>query len=116
MKSKSKEREALEAAVKGDAETFKKLTRKKLTFFKVDDNYFNGNLQTPISEEEFKRLYQPGYDSFIETGTKVAQGMREEMLRFGFSEAEIEAKLANLSTPEDLVNNVNKLIEKLENE
>ncbi len=115
-KATDKKKEIISAALRGDRAEFERLTRKKMTFFKVDNDFFNGNLETPISEEKFKELYQPGYDSFIETGTKKAQGMREEMQRFGFSEAEIEARIGRLSTAEETVNNINKLIEKLERE
>lgn len=109
--NKEEKKEILKAALSGDRETFDKLTKGRVIYFNVDGQYYRGNLETPISPEQFNSEYRPGSDTLIETGTQNA-GIADTMRKFGLSENEINSRLAE-NDPENTVNEVIKLKERL---
>lgn len=84
------------------------------TWFRIDDQYYRGNLKTPVSVEVFQNEFKHGFDKLYEFGTVVDE-IKKQMERFGLSPSEIQNKLAE-NQPEETVTEILKLQNKFKNE
>ena len=110
-KETNKKKEIIAAALRGDRAEFDRLTRAKLTFFKVDEQHYKGNLESPITEAEFKNSFEPGYDSIFELSSNSDE--LEQLEELGFNPDEFPRIARNVKNEANIIN---ELLTKLDNE
>ena len=108
---KSKNYEALQAAVKGDRKQFEELTSSPVTYYFIEGKYYREELDSEISQKEFESQFRPGTDSLFESeGSKHIT--EEEIRALGFNPDDFRH---TAHSPEESVKVINDLIDKLEN-
>lgn len=113
--NKTERKELLKAVLQGDKATVNRLTKGKTLYFLIDGHHYCGDLQTPITTEQFNNEYRHGVDSLFEFSADHSEQIRL-MQEFGASPEEIAEQLAKYNSPEQTVNEIINLKNKFENE
>jgi len=107
-------KELLRAILQGDKYTVERLTKGQNIWFKSKGIYYKGNLETMVSHEQFDSEFTPGSDTLIEF--QDYSQSRQLLQEFGASPEEIAAQMAKNNSPEQTVNEILTLKNRLENE
>ena len=97
----------LESAKKGD------LPKGSEIYFKIDEQHYRGNLETPISSKEFENSFRTGIDTVF--GFPDREEQSRLLKEFGLSDNEVAEQLSK-NNPEHTVNEIIKLRDKFKTE